>query len=288
MVEADPMPGWEPEGWRMRLVCWYARNFPEHPAKGRLLQWLMGAMCPDGGWLRSVDGARFCVDPEEYIGRAIITAGGFEPQSIRLAIEIMRGARGGVFLDIGANQGIFTCAVGCATGCQVVAVEAAPEAFARLQRNVLANRTLRAMLVHSCAAAAAGLIKFFVPRDGLRAAWAGPNPKQNIAREDLLSFWSVAAPLESILADLAVPAVQLLKIDVEGFELEVFFGLDWEGRFRPRHIIMECDSDEREKIAFLERQGYSARLIGDGMAAEASDFPEGNLWFVDGRLEERV
>jgi FkbM family methyltransferase len=287
MAEPDQTPGWEPERWPLRLVCWYARKIPEHPAKGRLLQWLVGAMCPDGGWLRSVDGARFYVDPGEYIGRAIITAAGFEPQSIHLATEIMRGARGGVFLDVGANQGIFSCAVGCAAGCQVVAVEAAPETFVRLQRNVLANSTLRATLVHSCAAAASGLIKFFVPRDGHRAAWSGPNPKQSVAREDLLSFWSAAAPLQSILADLAVPAVHLLKIDVEGFELEVFCGLDWEGRFRPRHIIMECDPDEREKIAFLERQGYSARLIGGATAAGATDFPEGNLWFVDGRPEVR-
>lgn len=285
MAEPDRDPGWEAEHWRVRLVSWYARKLPEHPGKGRVLQRLMDALCSDGGWFRSASGARFYVDPGEYIGRAVMTTGAFEPQSIRLAIETMRDATGGVFLDVGANQGIFSCAVGCAAGCQVVAVEAAPKAFVRLQRNVLANSGLRVALVHTCAAAATGTIEFFVPRDGHRAAWGGPNPKQSVAREDLLSFWSSAAPLETILADLAVPSVHLLKIDVEGFELEVFRGLDWEGRFRPRHIIMECDPDEREKIAFLQLRGYSARLVGGAPADQVGDFPEGNLWFVDGPPE---
>src|SRR5260370_17637188 len=33
--------------------------------------------------------------------------------------------------------------------------------------------------------------------------------------------------------------IRLMKIDVEGHELEVFKGLDWSGPFRPKNIITE-------------------------------------------------
>lgn len=236
---------------------------------------------PNGGWFRTASGARFCVNPSEYIGREIILRGAFEPESIRLAISLMKGAGTHAFLDVGANQGIFTCAVGSGAGCAVVAVEAAPEVFNRLQRNVHGNPDLSARLVHSCAARSAGLVEFFVPQATHLSAWAGPTPKSTVARGGLRGFWSGAQPLETILAGLNVAAVKLMKIDVEGYELEVFAGLDWSGKFRPAHVIIECDPHEREKIEFLEERGYTARTIDGESIAGLNEFPEGNLWFSD-------
>lgn len=288
MSKLEKQFGWEPEDWPLRLVCGYARKVPQHAGKGRILRWLIGMLCPRGGWLRSENGARFHVDPSEYIGWEIVTCGEFEPQSVRLSIELMKDAGGHVFLDVGANQGLFTCAVGCGANCDVVAVEAAPDVFARLQQNTLGNSVLRSSLVHACAAPAAGLVKFFVPRNRRLSAWGGPKPKENVAGEGLHSFWSGSVPLENILRALGVPAVKLMKIDVEGYELEAFSGLDWSGLFRPSHIIMECAPHEREKIAFLENHGYSARTIDGAKPGYGRDFPEGNLWFVDCRPTQRM
>lgn len=199
-------------------------------------------------------------------------------------MQLMHKSEGRIFLDVGANQGLFSCAVGCGADCDVVAIEAAPDVFTQLQRNVRANPALHAKLVHSCAAPRGGLIQFFVPQRG-REAWGGVRPKEGIGSEHLISFWSGATALEDILTDVGVRGVHVLKIDVEGYELEVFAGLDWLGRFRPRHIIVECDPNERQKIDFLEKQGYFAQLIDGRPALDQRVFPEGNLWFTDSRIE---
>lgn len=277
--------GWEAEGWGLRVVCAYARKLPQHPGKGWVLRWLFRAFWPDGGWFRNASGARFCVNLTEYIGREIIFRGGFESGSVQLAIRLMHNADGGRFLDIGANQGLFTSAVGCGADCDVVAVEAAPDIFNSLQKNVLGNPSLRATLVHSCAARSVGLVEYYVPRDAHLSAWAGPAPKEKIARRDLSVFWCGAQPLELILDRIDVKSVRVMKIDVEGYELEVFAGLDWSGKFRPAHVIIECDPHERAKIEFLEERGYSARTINGESIADLNEFPEGNLWFSDARSE---
>ncbi len=272
---------WEAEGWALRMACSYARTFPQHPGKERALRTMLRAFWRDGAWFRAASGARLWVYPSEYIGREIIHRGEFEPRSIQLAIDLMQGAGASAFLDVGANHGLYTCAVGRGADCDVVSVEAAPEVFNRLQKSVLGNRGLRAKLVHSCAARSAGLVEFFVPRHTHLSAWAGPVPKAKIAREDLHGFWSGAQPLETILAMLGVTAIRLMKIDVEGYELEVFAGLDWSGQFRPHHVIIECDPHERDKIDFLKERGYMARTIDGAPIAGLSEFPEGNVWFSD-------
>lgn len=285
MTDVKDLPVWEAEGWALQAVCNCARTLPQFPGKGRALRWLFRAFWPNGGWFRNASGARFCVDPKEYIGSEIIYRGGFEPRSVQLAIRLMHNSNGERFLDIGANQGLFTSVVGCGADCDVVAVEAAPEVFNCLQKNVLGNPKLRATLVHSCAARSSGLVEYYVPHDSHLSAWAGPVPKEKIARRDLTSFWCGAQPLELILGRLDITSVRLMKIDVEGYELEVFAGLDWSGRFRPAHVIIECDPHEREKIEFLEERGYSARTIDGESIAGLNEFPEGNLWFSDARSE---
>jgi hypothetical protein len=47
----------------------------------------------------------------------------------------------------------------------------------------------------------------------------------------------------------------LLSLDVEGFEISVLQGLDFE-RHRPRHICLEVRQSE-EVSAFLKPRGYS-------------------------------
>lgn len=277
------MDGWRPESAPLRLLCAYARGAPRHRGKERLLRGFFALFYRKGGWLRSDGGVRFHADPQEYLGWMLLTTGVFEPLSLALATTLMREAPDSLFLDIGANQGLFSCTVGVGSRCPVISIEAAPAVFGALQRNARANESLRATLVHACAAPTATVVEFFVPLDRRLAAWAGPRPKVSATHGGLEGFWAGALALETILQDLTAPRVHVLKIDVEGFETDVFRGLDWEGRFRPRHILIECEPSEREKIDYLTSRGYLARRV-DGASAEGSlEFPEGNLWFTDSR-----
>jgi FkbM family methyltransferase len=275
---------WRAEKWILQVVSSYFRLFPDHRGKGRLLRWMAKLSCAGkGGMVQTRFGARLCVDPQEYIGWQLITNGSFEPQSLWRAIQIMRASSGGVFLDVGANQGLFTCAVSQATSCSVVAVEANPAAFTRLCENVRLNERIHAVLVSCCAASESGVTEYFVPGDG-QSAWAGVKPlfsQFELVEKHATRLLLAAEPLEKILVKAGVDAVELLKIDVEGFELDVFSGLDWDGPFRPRAILMECFPEEEEKRNWLKNRGYSAHTVRMEPYTDGCNYPEGNLLYID-------
>ena len=51
--------------------------------------------------------------------------------------------------------------------------------------------------------------------------------------------------LTSILDETRTPVIDLLSLDVEGYELEVLKGLDF-ARYSPRFLLIECLSDEHK------------------------------------------
>jgi FkbM family methyltransferase len=70
-----------------------------------------------------------------------------------------------------------------------------------------------------------------------------------------------AVSLRQVLEDVAPPAIDLLKVDVEGFELKVLASNDWQ-RFRPKVIVAEATSPESSRrrpdlvALYLVEQGY--------------------------------
>ena len=75
--------------------------------------------------------------------------------------------------------------------------------------------------------------------------------------------------LARVLDDAGAPAVDVLKVDVEGMEEQVLAGNDWT-RFRPRVVLVEAtypESPERRPTgirAFLEERGYR-HVLFDGL-----------------------
>jgi Methyltransferase FkbM domain len=81
----------------------------------------------------------------------------------------------------------------------------------------------------------------------------------------------------------------LLKIDVEGFEPAVLAGLDFDGRFRPKHVLIECDDTlcarywgSRERFAaFFAERGYDLFDVSGQPFARGGALPEYNAWARD-------
>jgi Methyltransferase FkbM domain len=98
-----------------------------------------------------------------------------------------------------------------------------------------------------------------------------------------------AVTLQKLLMHAQVKYVTLMKIDVEGYELPVLEGLDWDSPLRPRHIITEfTDYSQRAKgfgrrslLEFMTAKGYEGFTIhGQPLLLEQS-VPEDNAWFRD-------
>lgn len=252
-----------------RLVATYARRVPDHPAKLRIVHWLSRRLdCT----LRHPSGGRLAFIPGEYLSWALLVHGTYEPRSLDLAIRLMRN--GGTLVDVGANLGYYAVAVTTATGCRAVGIEPEPVTFRRFQRNIALNQGLNIVAVNYAATPVETAVALQLAEAG-REAWTAVAPP---GTEGAITV--AGRTLEQILGDVGAEAVMLLKIDVEGYELEALLGLDWEGPRRPRHVIMECSPTCTRKLAFMRERGYEARSILGAPLTDQATAPEGNVHFV--------
>jgi FkbM family methyltransferase len=119
-----------------------------------------------------------------------------------------------VFADVGANIGAFTVLAAGVAGSRGVAIEASPDTFESLSSNVRLNGLQDRV---RCILAAAG------PKEGEIQFTAGRgtencvNPKSNGSN-------TVKVKMTTLDIQLADTPPNVLKIDVEGFETEVFAG----------------------------------------------------------------
>jgi FkbM family methyltransferase len=223
-------------------------------------------------------GFRIAGDQRSIMPRCIYWFGVWEPA---LSDWIRRALRpGDVFVDVGANFGYFTLLAARAVGpCgSVVAVEASPSTTRRLERTVARNGVENVRVVCAAAAAERGSIPFY------RAPW-------NDAEDSTVPGGGVervgeveALPLPELLTELELRRARLIKIDVEGGELDVLRGLAPAAEaLRPdAEIIVEAHADKlaaqgasvSDLIALLRPAGFVARELPVDTSELGHLFPE--------------
>jgi FkbM family methyltransferase len=115
-------------------------------------------------------------------------------------------------VDVGANIGdtVLTSALRVGTQGHVVGIEAHPRTFGFLQDNLRLNRVSNVTAIHSAVGATSGTIRFSDDRRDDMNWVGGGNLEVSVERLDKLAFDDVP--------------VNLLKVDVEGYEKFVFEG----------------------------------------------------------------
>lgn len=155
---------------------------------------------------------------------------------------------GSVFVDIGANFGYFTCLLaarmGRTPGSRVIAVEPNPQMFELLKANIRINWSTAPVRLEAVAIAAeAGLRTLHVPKDRAANAALAADGETDATCHEVR-----ALPLDELLRD--EPRVNLIKVDVEGFEPEVFRGAT-ETLARPDlHIVFEWSQVQLRQAGF--------------------------------------
>jgi FkbM family methyltransferase len=263
-----------------RALIAYARG-PEHPSKIRAIHWLIRRV--RGGKMRVRYAARatIAIDPSDYIGWAILRTGSYEPASLDLALRIV-SALPGLFVDVGANFGWYSCAIAAIPGASVVAIEADCANCASLRANLcgLAN----AVVING--AAGAGFDAVRISR--IARGNSGTVAVAAAAANGHDRTWIATAPLDQWLRRVVDPPVRpvLIKLDVEGFEPQVLSGIDFDGSFRPRNIIMEYEPALAERAwnsftamrDFFTQRGYDLFDVFGRPLAQPGDLPEANIW----------
>lgn len=263
---------WHPESFAGKMLTFYARKIPDHPAKIRIFRWLSFLIPKVIFWQKT---ARFTVILGDYIGHAICFKGNWEPLSLAASLKIMKGHENKTFLDVGANHGIFTVLIGETTGCHCLAIEPNKKNYEILLKNLRLNKRINAKPIPCAATAKKRIIRLSSEKSG-NEAWTKVNYDSQAKSGELV----VGRTLDEILKAEKCKRVRLLKIDVEGSEVEVFKGLDWESPCAPEAVIMECHPSESKKILFLTKRGYCAQTVDGKGIKGLKQYPEGNLLFI--------
>lgn len=158
------------------------------------------------------NGTRLLVPPLMKGAAHYISPGLCEFEDMAFVMHYLRP--NDLFVDIGANIGAFTVLASGAAGCQTVAFEAAPDTFEALSRNIRLNGLQDRVTAVMAAAAQKEGDTFFTSGLGTENCI---NPSHN-------GNSGVKVKMTTVDIQLAGKSPDVLKVDVEGFETEVFAG----------------------------------------------------------------
>lgn len=171
----------------------------------------------------------------------------------------------GVFLDIGANVGIYTLhmATKMPTSGRIIALEPNPPAYKRLKFNVEATKAVNKnvpqidLIPYAVADSDTILDLHLDPKNLGSSSVAGQNRGAGVVRV-------TCKPLLSILFDLGIQKVDALKIDIEGAE-DMALMPYLEGALDenlPSCIVIENSEHlwKSDLVGALKKRGYRAEI----------------------------
>ncbi len=264
--------------WRA-LVWLYVRRCPVTRGKRRLMEALAPRYATDELMPCSLPGgARLRADLREHVQRWIYFFGVYEEESVRWFRSALRP--GMTVLDIGAHVGQYTLIASGDVGPsgRVHAFEPNPANFARLEANLALNGFAHATPHALAISDRSGEATLYVPpHDNTGESALHPcieGMGETIVRGATLDEWAPDADLGS------PPHIDVVKIDVQGFEEKVLRGAaETLQRFRPAIV---CEFEERwlqcagsSSVALkllLSGLGYNAfRIVRGGLAPVPPD-----------------
>lgn len=202
-------------------------------------------------------GLRMQIVPRDQIGRALYLYGEFEVRETRFVGAALQ--RGEVFVDVGANAGYYTLLASRIVGNEglVVAFEPSVRIRAQLERNVLLNGVANASIRPQAISREQGKASFFESADPRNSGTASlqPGPGRVASPE------TVATTTLDEVADELGRRIDVLKVDVEGAELDVIAGGERTLSSREAPTIVFEHFGEGEIFSALRALGYEVRAL---------------------------
>lgn len=168
-------------------------------------------------------GFTFECDLRDAISREVCFTGRYEPQETALVQSIL--LPGMTFVDVGANWGYFTLLAAHLVGSdgRVISLEPDPRLFTILQESTIRNHLKHVVALQVAAASKDGTLKLA----GYRESGNNFGVSRIVSEvEHECMFDVIARPLDKLCEELGLDTVDLLKMDIEGFEGDALLGLD--------------------------------------------------------------
>lgn len=258
-----------------RLFRRYLRA-AKHPAKIRI-QNLLGKNAFRGGiTVANEEGILFILDANDWITRTMLLEGNYEKDSLLLATNIL--SNGGIFIDVGANFGLYTCMLSANKAVEAIAVEPNYMVLPRLLKNIRLNKRSNVTVLNAALGGRFDFLSFEARQENnLGAASFAPN------KNFLLGV--LGCGLEFVFEARGLKDAELIKLDIEGNEWDVLKSFPFE-KYRVKNILLEYNnlasfSLNDLKMFFSERGFVLKNIYGKAVEENAAALPENNLWLVN-------
>jgi len=160
--------------------------------------------------------------PEGAIASGIWSGSQFEPAELALMARLL--TPDSVFLDIGANAGIFSLlASAVCPSARIFAFEPAKKTFDLLSRNLRLNHAANVTALHLALGNFSGQATLHLNalgKDGLNTLGKLSHPDTEAAGDETVPITT----LDEYLRSASIGRIDLVKVDAEGAELSIFEG----------------------------------------------------------------
>lgn len=206
----------------------------------------------------------FDIDPVSNFGFRLLKDGVYEPETIEV-LEACLGA-GDTFVDLGANEGYFSVLASRLVGHgEVFAIEPQRRCWPVIMQNLAGNDCANVTLVpYGVAREACTFEMVLTPPTNTGASSFVPSRRGSLWPRQTVH----ALPLDLIFARYAIGEVALMKVDIEGYELEALESAREtlaSGKIRnllveiyPKQLA-ELGRDPADVQRLLEGHGYQRR-----------------------------
>jgi FkbM family methyltransferase len=214
------------------------------------------------------------VDNSGYgVGFQLLQTSSFDQPEIDIVLQLLQKRKeqfgdGVVAIDCGANIGVHTIewAQLMSGWGDVIAFEAQERVFYALAGNIIINNCFNARAIWAAVGSSNGQIGVPVP-DYLSPSSFGSleiiETKNNEFIGQQINYKNLQQTQMISIDEMKLTRVDLIKIDIEGMEIEALNGAkDTIGRTKPHLIIEKIKSNEFEINTFLKNHGYKIFPLG--------------------------